>query len=68
MSLDALSELVDMLPEDKPKPESPKLKPKDIVPVGAQKQNKPLSHLPSEKKVFILFLLFSSSFFHRKAK
>ncbi|XP_037534505.1 calpastatin isoform X2 [Nematolebias whitei] len=40
MSLDALSELVDMLPEDKPKPESPKLKPKDIVPEDKVKKEK----------------------------
>uniref|UniRef100_A0A3Q3B7S8 Calpastatin n=1 Tax=Kryptolebias marmoratus TaxID=37003 RepID=A0A3Q3B7S8_KRYMA len=37
MSLDALSALGDTLPEDKPKPESPKLKPEDIVPVGKEK-------------------------------
>uniref|UniRef100_A0A3Q2EBY7 Calpastatin n=1 Tax=Cyprinodon variegatus TaxID=28743 RepID=A0A3Q2EBY7_CYPVA len=36
MSLDALSALVDTLPEDKPKPESPKLKPEEIVSVGTQ--------------------------------
>lgn len=33
MSLDALSALGDTLPADAPKPESPKLKPKDIVSV-----------------------------------
>ncbi|KAK5608933.1 hypothetical protein CRENBAI_018082 [Crenichthys baileyi] len=40
MSLDALSALVDMLPEDKPKPEAPKLKPQDIVSEGKVKQEK----------------------------
>ncbi|XP_015240774.1 PREDICTED: calpastatin isoform X6 [Cyprinodon variegatus] len=40
MSLDALSALVDTLPEDKPKPESPKLKPEEIVSEGQVKQGK----------------------------
>ncbi|XP_047203075.1 calpastatin isoform X9 [Girardinichthys multiradiatus] len=40
MSLDALSALVDTLPEDKPKPEAPKLKPQDIVSEGKVKQEK----------------------------
>ncbi|KAM4741338.1 calpastatin [Anableps anableps] len=40
MSLDALSALVDTLPEDKPKPESPKVKPEDIVSEGKVKQEK----------------------------
>ncbi|XP_014890743.1 calpastatin isoform X19 [Poecilia latipinna] len=38
MSLDALSALVDTLPEDKPKPEPPKVKPEDIVSVGKIKK------------------------------
>uniref|UniRef100_A0A087XXW2 Calpastatin n=1 Tax=Poecilia formosa TaxID=48698 RepID=A0A087XXW2_POEFO len=40
MSLDALSALVDTLPEDKPKPEPPKVKPEDIVSEGKVKQEK----------------------------
>ncbi|XP_008407666.1 calpastatin isoform X5 [Poecilia reticulata] len=40
MSLDALSALVDTLPEDKPKPEPPKVKPQDIVSEGKVKQEK----------------------------
>uniref|UniRef100_A0A3Q3B996 Calpastatin n=1 Tax=Kryptolebias marmoratus TaxID=37003 RepID=A0A3Q3B996_KRYMA len=42
MSLDALSALGDTLPEDKPKPESPKLKPEDIdiVSEGKVKEEK----------------------------
>ncbi|XP_017278319.1 calpastatin isoform X13 [Kryptolebias marmoratus] len=40
MSLDALSALGDTLPEDKPKPESPKLKPEDIVPEDKVKKDK----------------------------
>lgn len=33
MSLDALSALCDTLPDDKPKPELPELRPEDIVSV-----------------------------------
>uniref|UniRef100_A0A3Q0QZ11 Calpastatin n=1 Tax=Amphilophus citrinellus TaxID=61819 RepID=A0A3Q0QZ11_AMPCI len=40
MSLDALSALGDTLPADVPKPESPKLKPKDIVSEGKVKEEK----------------------------
>ncbi|XP_026024368.1 calpastatin isoform X17 [Astatotilapia calliptera] len=40
MSLDALSALGDTLPADAPKPESPKLKPKDIVSEGKVKAEK----------------------------
>ncbi|XP_043978754.1 calpastatin [Gambusia affinis] len=40
MSADALSALVDMLPEDKPEPEPPKVKPEDIVSEGKIKQEK----------------------------
>ncbi|XP_028261247.1 calpastatin isoform X7 [Parambassis ranga] len=40
MSLDALSALGDTLPADAPKPESPKLKPKDIVSEGKVKEKK----------------------------
>ncbi|KAM4582598.1 calpastatin [Fundulus diaphanus] len=40
MSPDALSALVDMLPEEKPKAESPKLKPGEIVSEGKVKQEK----------------------------
>lgn len=35
MDLDVLSALGDTLPKDEPKPEPPKLKPEDIVSVGA---------------------------------
>uniref|UniRef100_A0A3B5LRJ4 Calpastatin n=1 Tax=Xiphophorus couchianus TaxID=32473 RepID=A0A3B5LRJ4_9TELE len=40
MSLDALSALVDTLPEDKPKPEPPKVRPEDIVSEGKVKEEK----------------------------
>ncbi|XP_031724351.1 calpastatin isoform X5 [Anarrhichthys ocellatus] len=40
MSLDALSALVDTLPEDKPKPELPELRPEDIVSEDKHKKEK----------------------------
>uniref|UniRef100_A0A3Q2R2D7 Calpastatin n=1 Tax=Fundulus heteroclitus TaxID=8078 RepID=A0A3Q2R2D7_FUNHE len=40
MSLDALSALVDTLTEEKPKAESPKLKPEEMVSEGKVKQEK----------------------------
>ncbi|XP_063767360.1 calpastatin isoform X27 [Eleginops maclovinus] len=40
MSLDALSALVDTLPEDKPKPDLPELRPEDIVSEGKHKKEK----------------------------
>lgn len=66
MSLDALSALDDTLPADAPKPESPKLKPKDIVSVRVKLH--PSIKFTAFDNFFFFFhqvILFSFSMYRR---
>lgn len=67
MSLDALSALGDTLPADAPKPESPKLKPKDIVSVRV-KLHPSIKFTAFDNLFFFFFspvILFSFSMYRR---